>query len=82
MSKGRVFLVAFALLVSSVRAPDAQPSERPIGILLAVGDIASCRRDPTEPYPDSYRWAFLPTKPNEASFKIMRDVRADKCNRA
>ncbi|MBO4226909.1 metallophosphoesterase [Bradyrhizobium neotropicale] len=47
MSKGTVFLVAFVLLISSVRAPDAQPSERPIGILLAVGDIASCHHDPT-----------------------------------
>ncbi|MFH0302129.1 hypothetical protein AAFX91_34090 [Bradyrhizobium sp. 31Argb] len=47
MSKGRVFLIAFALLISSARAPDAQPSERPIGILLAVGDIASCHHDPT-----------------------------------
>jgi acid phosphatase type 7 len=34
-----------------------------------------------ELYPDSYRWAFLPTKPNDASFKVVRDVRTDRCNR-
>jgi hypothetical protein len=34
-----------------------------------------------ELYSDSYRWAFLPTKPNDASFKVMRDVRTDRCNR-
>lgn len=33
-------------------------------------------------YPDSYRWAFLPTKPNDASFKVVRDVRTDRRNRS
>ncbi|MDP1868007.1 MAG: metallophosphoesterase [Bradyrhizobium sp.] len=34
-----------------------------------------------ELYPNSYRWEFLPTKPNTASMKIMRDIKTDTCNR-
>ena len=41
MSAGRIFLVIVALLISTVRL-SAHTSEKPIGILLAVGDIAIC----------------------------------------
>ena len=35
-----------------------------------------------ELFPGSYRWEFLPTKPNANSFKVLRDVKTDTCNRA
>jgi hypothetical protein len=28
-----------------------------------------------------YQWEFLPTKPNSNSFKVVRDVKTDTCNR-
>jgi hypothetical protein len=34
-----------------------------------------------ELFPGSYRWTFLPTKPNEASFKVLKNVTSDTCNR-
>src|SRR5690349_21275018 len=39
--------VSVALLSISLRASMAQTPEKPIGILLAAGDIASCSTDPT-----------------------------------
>jgi hypothetical protein len=35
-----------------------------------------------ELFPGSYRWEFLPTKPNTSSFKVLRDIKTDVCNRA
>ena len=35
-----------------------------------------------ELYPDSYQWEFIPTKSNTASMKLVRDVKADTCNRS
>src|SRR4030095_16567629 len=35
-----------------------------------------------ELFPGSYRWEFLPTKPNTNSFKVLRDIKTDACNRA
>jgi hypothetical protein len=35
-----------------------------------------------ELYPDSYRWEFIPTKPNSASIKVVHDIKTDTCNRS
>jgi hypothetical protein len=35
-----------------------------------------------ELFPNSYRWEFLPTKPNTASMKVIRDIKSDICNRS
>jgi 3',5'-cyclic AMP phosphodiesterase CpdA len=44
----RSIIVAAALLLASEGTAWAQPGERPIGILLAAGDISSCAKDDKE----------------------------------